>query len=810
MKLFKILSVILMALAGVSESRAQEAPGITGNLYDEQEKVIPFATVAVVELPDSTVVTGTTTDFDGKFELDPPAPGKYLLRLSAIGFEPLFTDVFEVNSPDFSRDFGNLVLPTAVNMLNEVMVEAWRPRVELEAGKMVVRVAGTAMAAGSTAFEIVSKSPGVTVDQNGELSINGKAGVQVLINGRETYLSEEDLKNMLETMPAENIENIEIINSPSAKYPAAGTAGLINVILKDDVEIGFSGSIYGGAEFNNENWYNAGASLSYGKGKWSTFLNLDVTKTGFDRNQEAIRRFIEEGEFDYYHQTGEQLEKRWKPSLRAGVDYLIDEGHSIGFVASHAFYEEDGFWNTVTELGDDVEGDLVNIIAKNSSVEDYANTRLNLHYIGELDSLGTVISADFDYVKLERDRNSYFDNYYTYFEDDSEVVEHLFNKSISSYDIIAGKVDLELPLSERSALAMGVKGSKVVSESDLKFYIGENQDGVLDTKRTNDFRYEEEIYAAYLSYTNKFNETWNLQAGLRAEQTVGMGYSPTTGQKKEVEYLDFFPNVQVNQVVTEDYEIGYSYSRRIKRPDYSVLNPFYFYLDPYTYIVGNPDLEASITSSYKMTHNLFDKYQLIMFYDYTDGPIGEYPQLDEETGHTIFTRANLDKRVVYGGTLVFPVQFGSFWNMNNTIVVNKTEYQIAYQDELVENDQVSYTFQSNNQFNLPWDMIFELNAAYYGPEVVDIYQLESRWFLDAALKKSFIDDRLDVTLKAEDVFGGLQFDVTGEYPGSTFRMNQHFYDRGVSINLRYKLNPGGKEREETRQENLEELNRAGG
>ncbi len=806
----KLYRKFLFGLASlISPLLWSQEGSLSGSLQDQKDETIPFATVAVMKLPDSTVVTGTTTEMDGTFEMDPPQKGKYVLRFSAIGFESSFTDPFKVSSPSFQQDFGVVTMKESVTMLNEVMVQTWRPRVELEAGKMVVRVEGTAMAAGSSAYEVVSKSPGITVDQDGDLKLNGRAGVQVLINGRESHLSADELQNMLETMPAENILEIELVHTPSAKYPAAGTAGLINIVLKNGANLGFNGSVYGGVEFNDENWYNAGVNLNYGKGKLSSFVSLDATKTGFNREQNVLREFTTEGEFDYYRQRGRQLETRWIPSVRAGIDYDLSDKHSIGFTGGYSFYEEDGYWNTFSDMGRDVEGDLVNVVAKNSSIEDYRNTRLNMHYTGKLDTIGTTLTADVDFVRLDKDRDSYFDNFYTYYEDGTSEEESLFNQSISSYDIFAAKADLELPLDKRSALSMGAKGSKVISNSDLKFYIGEDGERTIDPTRSNSFKYEEEIYAAYVSYRNKFNDTWNLEAGLRAEKTLGKGVSPTTGETNHKDYLNFFPTIQIGHKVSENYQLGYSYNRRISRPNYSTLNPFLFYLDPFTYIVGNPDLEASITSSYKLTQNLFGKYQLILGYDHTEGPMGEYPRIDEETGETIFTTANLDKKTAFFATLVVPIEIGSFWNMTNTLVANQMNYDISYGDRLIENDRLYYSIQSNNQINLPWDIKMEVMGAYNGPLAIDVYQLESRWYVDLGLKRSFMKERLDVTFKAKDLFDGMQIKVTGEYPGSTFDMQQHFFSRGVSLNLRYKLDGAGKEKE-SRQESLEELNRAGG
>ncbi|WP_029036629.1 TonB-dependent receptor domain-containing protein [Salinimicrobium xinjiangense] len=808
MKLHKKLITVFLSLIITYSINAQEG-SLSGSLIDPKEETIPFATVAMVKLPDSTVVTGTTTDLDGAFELGTPEEGKYLLRFSAIGFTSTFTDAFNISSPNYSRDFGQVIIKEEMTMLNEVMVQAWRPRVELEAGKMVVRVEGTAMAAGSSAFEIVSKSPGISADQDGNLRLNGKTGVKIMINGRLTYLSADQLKTMLESMPAENIKNIELIHNPSAKYDAEGSAGIINIILKENLGAGFNGSVYGGVEFNEENWYNAGANLNYNSGKWNTYFSADLSKRGFMREQEIWREYTYDFEYDYYHQTGVQLETKWIPSFQAGVDYQLNENHSIGFSGNYSFYEENGIWNTETELGQDGIGDLETISAKNRMIEDYGNGRFNVHYDAKLDTVGTNLSVNLDYVQLSKDLDSYFTNNYFFPVDEETDVEKLFNRSVSDYEIFAAQADLSLPLNSRSEFSIGVKGSKVISESDLQFYLGEDTGGELDRTRSNSFTYEEEIYAAYASYSNRLSDTWDLQLGLRAEKTVGKGISPTMNRINEKSYLDLFPNFQLSQKVSENYQLNYSYSKRINRPSYSRLNPFLFYLDPYTYIVGNPDLEAEITSSYGVNQTLFGKYMLMLNYSRTKGATAEYPRTDMETGQAILTTANTDHKDSYSATLVVPVEITSFWNAENTAVVNQTNFDIPYEEGVVENDVLYYSLQSNHRISLPWDLNLELNANYSGPMAYGVATIGERWYLDAGLKKSFLNERLDLTVKATDIFAGQQINVESEYPGSTFRLEQHFFTQGVSFNLRYRFN-GSDAPKKSRQNQLEELNRAGG
>lgn len=294
---------------------------ISGRLQDQQEETIPFATVTVLKLPDSTVVTGTTTDLDGEFELKPKFTGNILLGFSAIGYAEAFTPAFEITGPGFTKDLGTRVLSEEVTMLDEVMVSTWKPRIRAENGKMVMSVQGTARAAGSTAYEMLSIAPGVAVDQNGGFTINGKQGVAVMLDGRLTYLSAQDLQSLLESMPAENIEEIEVIHNPSAKYDAEGIAGILNIRLKKNSLSGFTGSAYAGFRYSEQQLFNGGANLSYNTGKWNSFLNLDVSERGLYREPTIVREYPEGALFSSYRQTGVQEIERLIPSLHAGTDY---------------------------------------------------------------------------------------------------------------------------------------------------------------------------------------------------------------------------------------------------------------------------------------------------------------------------------------------------------------------------------------------------------------------------------------------------------------------------------------------------------
>ncbi|MEG9327888.1 outer membrane beta-barrel protein [Salinimicrobium catena] len=808
MKTFKYLILLLLVFFIGPELLAQDGV-ICGRLYDQNEESIPFATVAVLKLPDSTIVTGTTTDLEGQFEVKPKFTGEVIFRFSAIGYSEVFSPSLKVNGPNYSKDLGIYVMQEEVTMLNEVMVNTWKPRIKVESDKLIMSVEGTALASGSSAYEMLSRAPGVTVGHSGGFMINGKQGVSVMIDGRLTYLSAAELKTMLESMPAENIKEIEVIHNPSAKYDAEGVAGILNITLKEDTTTGLTGSIYGGLRINEQKLLSGGLNLYSSSGKWNTFLNLDLSQRGYVRDQFQYRTFAGAGDNAYLDQIGEETNKRFIPSIYTGADYKLSSNQTLGGSANIFYQDRVNDWNTITTIGRLNSGEAVNIDARNHRDGITRNGRFNIYYEGQLDSVGTTLSADLDYVRLEREAHSRFLNSYTYLEYGSEEQQKLTNTSLSDYDIYAAKVDLDLPFSENSGLAMGVKGSKVISRSELQFFEEEEGAQVLNPDRSDRYRYEEEIYSAYASYSNRINDTWKVQLGLRAEQTYGEGISFNLDEKNPTEYLELFPNIVVDQQVNENYSLAYSYSRRIARPNYSTLNPFIFYLDPYSYIIGNPDLRPQFTNSLQFSQTLNKKYSLRLAYDFSKDHMGEVPSMDPDSRETVFTTANMDNYKTYGATLVLPVELASFWNVNNTIVYNRREYELQVNDKLLENKDDFLMIQSNHQVNMPFDLKLELNATYRSPYVLGLYDVNDRLWLDAGLKRSFLNDRLDMTLNATDVFRSQRSKIEADFLGNHYEMSQYFSQQAISINLRYNFSKG-KPRQETRKKDLEELQRAGG
>lgn len=435
-----------------------------------------------------------------------------------------------------------------------------------------------------------------------------------------------------------------------------------------------------------------------------------------------------------------------------------------------------------------------------------------MHYAGKIDTLGTTLTADLDYVKIMNDGES---NFYNYFDslatDDPVAKDFLYTSTPNNFDIYAAKIDFTKPFAGGNKLELGAKASRVISDNDSRFFFNNSEVPVLDLSRTNHFIYDENIYAGYITWSSKLGEKFNVQAGLRAEQTQSRGESRTTGQVTERDYLNLFPSFFLKQKVNENYEINYSYSRRLQRPNYGQLNPFFSYRDPYTYWQGNPYLRPQYTHAVGITQIFKKNYSLILNYQLTQDVIVELPAIDAETSTTIYYIGNADKSKNLSVTGVAPIKIMKNWDTNNTLVVSYNEYSTMVNNVQLVNDQLSYTIQSNHNILLPKELRLEVNATYQGPAVYALYIVEPRWWVNLGLKKSFFDDKLDLTINANDIFKSQRLIIAalvGE--GNVNDFNQYFRNRNVGLTLRYNFSRGQKLEERRRNNSLDELNRTGG
>jgi hypothetical protein len=461
---------------------------------------------------------------------------------------------------------------------------------------------------------------------------------------------------------------------------------------------------------------------------------------------------------------------------------------------------------TDTYIGNEPKNASQLIEADNISTNTYRNFTTNLHYTGKLDTLGMMLTSDFDYVKITNRGYTDMYNYYTNLSNGQKTQDFLYTNTPSGFDIYSGKIDFTLPIKKVFKIETGVKASRVLSENDFSFYFN-NGSLVLDPLRTNHFKYNESIYAGYLNWSGPLSKTFTAQTGLRLEHTSSIANAITTDSVTKRPYTNLFPSVFLQQKVNENYGINYSYSRRLTRPNYGALNTFKAYRDPYTWYQGNAYLRPQYTNSFSLTQTFKRIYVLTLNYHLYKDAMAEVPIINVEEATTVYTTGNLSKGKSMGMSAVAPLKIMKKWDSQNTMTLSYTKNETQTNLGEVVNDQLFAMLQSNHTVLLPKSIRMELNVLLRGSAANGLYIMAPMHRLDVAFKKSFIDKKLHFTLNAVDVFKTFRYLWTTDIGGQVNDFDQYFRVRTIGVSLRYNFSKGQKVEQKRRSGSVEEVNR---
>lgn len=782
---------------------------LKGRLVDEKSVPLSFANVSLLKTQKGAPLAGgSLTDSSGYFQMATPATGTYYLQFTAIGFAKLNTDSFTVSSVDFSKDFRNITLKREPKELTNIDIIATRPSIVQMADRLVVNIQGTAMAAGNTAFNVLAKSPGVFVDPEGNIQLNGRGGATIMIDGRLTYLSARDLRNLLESTPAENIKSIEIITNPSAKYDAEGTGGIINIVFRKNVMQGVNGSVNVNYSTNlKQHMAGGGATINHKSGRWNSFLITDINRRAGGREATFTRVFRNRNESTYFDQTAEgNWHNFGPPSVRIGSDYNLNQNHSVGFIGSYFTNTMHANFLTETYIGNAPKTYNHFVDADNYNSNTLRNLVTNLHYLGNLDTMGTTLSADLDFARLRNKGEGNFYNTYIRLSDQKDSSDNLYTFTPNGFDIYSGKIDFSYAVSKTHKVETGGRVSRVVSDNDFRFFFN-NNGRELDPLRTNHFYYKERIFAAYLNWSGTLSKKTSMIVGLRAEQTNSKGQSFTTGEINERKYLDWFPSVFLQHKPSENYNFSVNYSRRLNRPNYGNLNPFRSYRDPYTWTVGNPYLRPQYTNMINFSQTFKKLYIVQLFFQHTYDVMVELPILDIAKAVTIYTTGNVDDSYSSGMSVIVPVKLAKRWDTRNTGQLSYAKFTTFQNNEKIINDQVFYYLQSAHTILLPKDFRAEATFLYRGPSAAGLYLQQAMHRIDLAFSKSFANKKFEIAVNVNDITKGWRFRWAANFGGNINEFDQYLRWRTVGLTLRHNFSKGQKVNIKQRT-GPEELNRA--
>lgn len=741
---------------------------IYGRITDERNIPFGYANISLLKASDSTLVKGTAAANDGSFSLNIP-DGNYIIAVNMMGFDKLVKGPYLVNAGKQFYNLGDLKLAPSARQLSGVNITYRKPLVERQVDKTVLNIENSVLAIGNTAFDILQKAPGVSISQAGVISLKGKQGSTVMIDGKPTYLSSEDLTNLLNATEGSAIQSIELITNPSAKYDASGAAGIINIILKKNRNFGTNGSVNLGGGYGTYAKENGDASINHRDGKINAYGNIsyDHNKRFFDDDITRLNNTA--ADQTYFNQTGRTISERNNTSYKAGIDYFINEKNTLGIAVNGNVSRSNGKGNILTLIGNQ-PGETDSLVkAINTNNAKNTNITYNINYKGVLDTLGQQINIDADYSRYNRDRLDSYDNNYFNAAGAADKLPYIFrNFTPANIRIWALKADYVYPLSKGTKLNAGLKSSFVNTDNNSLFENYSEADWQYDGVRSNHFIYDENINAAYASIQKEFEHT-TIQVGLRAEQTNSTGNSLTTQTVTKLHYLNLFPSVFVNHILSADHEIGFSYSRRIERPDYGSLNPFTRFIDLYTYSVGNPYLKPQFTNSFEVSYAYKKMINATLGYSYAKDVITQIITSDTLKKTLYNTEGNLAKYSSIDFNLSAPVQITKWWSSYNSLTAFYGKFSTP--DLLgapYDKGKAVLEFNTTQTITIAPTISAELSGSYRSKGLEATFSIASQYRADAGINKSFLSKKLNIKAALNDIFNSWKLTTSSTLPSQSY------------------------------------------
>ncbi len=796
------LTTLFFSLLIFSAFRAVvAAPKISGVVRNSDNSPASFASVLLLNSKDSSLVKGDVTNDKGEYQFDEVVKGAYIISCSILGNKKYYSSEISCNENDLIH---NISLLAGEKTLKEVNVTAKKPLIEVKADKTVFNVEQSINAAGMNALELLRKCPGVRVDKDDNVEMRGKSNVLIYIDGKPTYMDNKDLAAMLKNMQSNNIESIELIANPSAKYDASGNAGIINIKLKKNKKFGTNGNVNVGVAQGKYFKQTAGLSLNNRSKKVNLFGNYSINN-GKDYNFQNFDRTQNNYSYDF---KSENVSDGINHSLKAGVDYYLNSKNVIGVMVNGMSSTGDFSSESKTLIGPANAAFNQVLKATNKIPMNRRNGNANLNYKYE-DTSGHSVNIDLDYGNFKSQGKSYQPNFY-WNQDETAVTSEAIYKSntANAIHIYSGKADYEQNVF-KGKLGIGIKSALVKTDNDFDFYDVVNGIDTLNVNRTNRFVYSENVNAAYLNFSRAF-EKWSFQMGIRAEHTHSKGMlssaTPQNDDTVEREYLNFFPSAGFSYTINSKHQIGMTYSRRIDRPNYQDLNPFEIKLDELTYEKGNAFLRPQYTNTFDLTHTFMQYFTTSLSYSHVRDMFMQTTDTTEFS-RTYVTQKNFATLDIAGINISFPVPVKKWWMIMANINANYNQLQADFEGRKLSNQYYTYTFYADNTFTLPKDFSLNISGWYSGPNYWGgTFKLKPMGSLDLGLQKTFLQKKLTAKLSLSDVFKTQRWFAISNFSGLYVDANGNYESRQLRLNISYRFGSNQVERQRDRKSGADSEN----
>lgn len=814
----KKITSLLTAMLLTMLLYAQNKPGkISGSVTGPDKKPVEAATVQLLKATGNALVKTAITDKDGNYAFEKIAEGNYIISISAAGFAKKQTTPVTISAAKATVDIAATELSIQSKNMEAVTVTAAKPFIEQKNDRTVVNVEASPSNAGATALEVLEKSPGVSVDNDGNISLKGKQGVIIMMDGKPTYLSAADLANVLKNMPASALDQIEIMTNPSAKYDAAGNSGVINIKTKKSKTKGSNGSVTLGdvtSLFRRNGkeelvWKPTfSVNYNYKKNKVNLFGNFVYNYREGRASLDIVSRYYEDGkQLDSINKVNTYFRFRNNNyTLKQGMDYTPNKKNTFGIVLNGFLFAGRPTPQTNTTFST-IDGDVFSRLnSKTINKLAWNNFSTNLNYKHSFDSTGTELTLDLDYshyknVSDQLLSTGFFDG------NNNQTADSMFLKGHlpAAIDIYSLKSDFTHSFKNKIKLEAGIKSSYVKSDN-LVDYMRKMGGNWAPDSRNNHFIYTENINAAYVNASKTFKK-WDVQAGLRLENTNTKGVQTTDNSTVKRSYVSLFPSVFVSYNATAKNTFTVSASRRLQRPNYQDLNPFTFFLDSLSYRQGNPYLTPQFSYNYELKHTYNNKLSTTLNYTTTTDVISQIIKRKRGNNNELIgflTIDNIARFTNMGIAVSTPVKIKKWWNLNLFANVYRNHYTGTYistesnQSKVVDLDlaYTSFSFNINNSFTIGKGWTGELSGFYNYKNVQQLSLTYPMGQLNFGLaKNNLLKGKASIRLNARDPFGWMRFKADTQYGNIDISLINRFDSRQYGVNFTYRF---GKQQGQSR------------
>jgi outer membrane receptor protein involved in Fe transport len=774
-----VIVFFLSNLLPVATAGSLDGGKLIGKIVEaSNNEGVSFATVALLASKDSSLAFGAVADLDGVFTISNVKPGNYILRVTNVGYETLYKPGVSVATEANVLDLGTIRVSSGAQKLNEVTVTAQKSMIVDDIDKKIINIGQDLLSSSNSVSDLMEKLPAVSLDENGNPQVRGKGNVVVLIDGKPSNLYGNDLPTILQSFPANLIERIEVMTTPSAKYEGEGASGVIDIITK---KVNIRGT-NGGARLSlgNKNNHSASGNVNYKAGKFGLTSALNGQSTNrYWRRILNRENFISERP-TLLEQTGDGNNNNKSLFGRLGVNYDFNSKNTLELGVNYSLNQNgnnSNLLNRTTLTGGSLLEEFTRI---NSGTGNGESMNMSLDYRKKFDKENQAFSFTANYSLGSSDNDSYFDQ--------ESIIDSLdrFQKNLRNNQrkSLFLNSDYTWPITPKSTLEMGIR-TRLSSSDNVNSFFNlnqENQTFEFNPALSNVFAYKDQIYTGFMTFSQK-TDMWGIRAGVRLTEYNQNINQVSINRQFDVRFLTLIPSLALTRKFNDVSQVKLNYSRRVQRPEANWLNPFTDLSDPRNVQTGNPDLRPEFTHKAELGYSNYETsggWGPSLFMDYSNNAITRIRTIDEN-GISLTRYDNVGREMSYGMETDFSKTIWEILKINGSGRVFRTE--VVSEMAQIDNRTWSYSGNLNAFVKLPMDFRASAYINYEGPRAIAQGTREGVFIANMGIRKDVFEKKATVSFNIQDVF--LSRAYKSQLSTATYSQNSLWQQTNRLVNLSF-------------------------